>query len=515
MILTVTFRGIDPRTGKPAEKEFTDTPTEDIDNIIEESERAFQFFKNVPRHERASFLRCLGDKLLHIREDLIKITDRETAIGSKRLRGELKRTSDQFRSFAELIEKGSYQEAIIDLGDVNRFPSPKPDIRRILIPVGPVAVFGASNFPLAFGVCGGDTVSALAAGCTVLAKGHPSHPETNELLGSTLESAIEENGLPAGTFSLVQGTGEEVGSKIVCHPLIKAAAFTGSRKGGISLHNAAQSRNEPIPFYGEMGSINPVIVTENALREDPISVAMRISGAVLHGSGQLCTKPGLILLEGPSNLDDFIGSLRERMIVCKCQPLLSDRVLNNLEDGLSALMDVEGLEIQRGSYDSGQTSIVFDNTMMVSSSALFRREPLLHEERFGPVTLIVKCTDREDLLRTITTFEGQLTGTVITGKEDDDLSSVVQVLSEKVGRVIMNGIPIGVEVGHAMQHGGPFPATTAPWTTSVGMMSIKRWLRPVAFQNFDQRYLPDDLKDENPAKIMRIVDGKYTRDPLS
>lgn len=507
------FFGIDPRTGRSSGELFTDSTREEIDGKIIKASKSFDAFSSLSRNKRAGFLRAVSREIKDLGKELLETADRETALGHRRLRGEMNRTCNQLVSFADHIEEGSYQEVVIDTGDPNRFPAPKPDIRRMLFPIGPVAIFGASNFPFAFGVLGGDTASALAAGCTVVVKGHPSHPETNELFLSAVERAVDETGIPDGVFSLVQGVGNEVGEELVMHPLIKAVGFTGSRTGGMSLFGKASARDEPIPFYAEMGSINPVIVTREAVSKDPASVAVKVAGAVLHGSGQLCTKPGLVLVEEAPGLGTFKEALENRMRSDRCQPLLNHKVRENLEEGLGKLSGIEGIEMAGGGKVRDENSITFENTLITASSEIFRREPLLHEERFGPVTLVVGCKGREDLLKTVECLEGQLTGTVMNAGEDD-VEDILRALTKKVGRVILNGVPIGVEVNHSMQHGGPFPATTAPWTTSVGMMSIKRWLRTVAFQNVEERYLPDELKDDNPAGIMRIVDGKYSRKAL-
>jgi NADP-dependent aldehyde dehydrogenase len=505
---------MDPATGRQSEKAYEDTSRGEIDTLVRSADDSFEIFSKVSRIDRAVFLRTLADALDDLGRDIMDATNRETALGLTRLQGEMKRTCGQFRSFADFIEEGSYLEAVIDRGDPDRFPSPKPDLRRILRPVGPVAVLGASNFPYAFGIVGGDTASALAAGCPVVAKGHPSHPETSEILAGSVKTAIRESGLPEGVFSLVQGDGNEAGISLVSHPLIKAGAFTGSRSGGMALYRLASSREEPIPFYSEMGSVNPVVVTTNAMMDDPVSLGIRIAGAVLHGSGQLCTKPGLVFVEESPVLPDLLLAMAEKITKSSCKPLLNDRIRENLRGKIESIENIEDIELRQG-YVDNDAGIYFNSIMVTTTSDVFRRESALHDELFGPVIVVVRCRNRDDLLDTLGCLEGQLTGSIFTGNgTDDDVNAILEILQRKTGRVIMNGVPIGVEVTHSMQHGGPFPATTAPWTTSVGMMAIKRWLRPVVYQDLEERYLPDELKDNNPSGIMRIVDGEFSRGSL-
>ncbi|MBN1964962.1 MAG: aldehyde dehydrogenase (NADP(+)), partial [Anaerolineae bacterium] len=386
---------------------------------------------------------------------------------------------------------------------------------RMLFPIGPVGVFSASNFPYAFAVAGGDTASAFAAGCPVIVKGHPGHPATSEWFAHAINRAIARLGFPAGFFSLLQGDQVAVGQGLVTHPGVAAIAFTGSLRAGRAIFDAASQRPTPIPVYAEMGSINPVCILPGALAERGEALAGELVTSVTLGAGQFCTNPGLVLVQDGPAAQEFIAAVTARMDEARPGVLLNANIAQGLQRAVATtLAEPDVTRLAGGEVVSG-TPFCYANTVMQTTSAAFRANPAMQQEHFGPVTLFVLCASADDMAATVDALHGNLTATVHAS--DAEIASAGQLfdrLREKAGRLLWNGFPTGVEVVHAMQHGGPYPATTAPATTSVGMTAIKRFLRPVAFQNMPDALLPDALKDANPRGIWRRVDEVWTRDPI-
>ncbi len=511
-----TFTNVNPRTRTPGEIAFHEATPGEVDRAVTAAARAFDEIRNYSQDRIAAFLDRCADEIDNLGDELLQTADWETGLGIPRLTGERGRTTGQLRKFGAVLREGSYVEAIIDPAQPDREPSPRADIRRMLFPIGPVGVFSASNFPFAFAVAGGDTASAFAAGCAVIVKGHPSHPATSELFAAALNRAVDAEGFPAGTFSLIQGAGTESGQALVKHPALEAVAFTGSLRAGRAIYDSAAARPKPIPVYAEMGSVNPVIVLPGALEARADSIAEGLANSVTLGSGQFCTNPGLVFLIEGDAASAFVDAVRARMEARTPTVLLNARIEQNLAQTVEATMHIAGVERVTGGEPVENGPFCYANTVMRTTGAAFREEEGLQVEHFGPVTLIVMCESEADLMAALESVHGNLTATLHAEPGDlEKAAPIADRMREKVGRLIWNGYPTGVEVGYAMQHGGPYPATTAPLTTSVGMAAIKRFLRPVAFQDVPEMLLPDALKDANPLGIWRLVDGKLTKDTIT
>ncbi len=447
----------------------------------------------------AGFLERIGELIVATGEKLIQTCAEETALSVDRLTGERTRTVNQLKMFADLIREGSWVDARIDTALPERKPIPKPDLRRMLIPLGPVAVFGASNFPLAFSVAGGDTASALAAGCPVVVKPHPGHPKTSTLVATAIVRAAEECRMPAGVFAMIEETSVEIGLELVRHPLIRAVGFTGSTKAGRALFDAANARPESIPVFAEMGSLNPLFVLPGALKKRGEQIATGLAGSVSLGTGQFCTKPGLVIGQRSPALDQFVSRLGEELTRVPKGLMLNETISKRFEESLAKAKDY--LQAEGGAY------------LLVTDGKKFNEEHALHQEIFGPATLLVQCETAEELLESAEQLEGQLTATIHAEPDDDALSgSLIRVLQEKAGRIVWNSYPTGVEVAPSMHHGGPYPATTDCRFTSVGTAAIQRFARPVCYQGLPQAMLPAELQGLNPRKIWRLVNGNLTKD---
>lgn len=504
-----TFTSVDPRNRTPGAVRFYNATAGEIDRAVQAAADAFERTRRDPASRRAELLDRIAEEIEALGDDLLQATDAETGLGLARLAGERARTTGQLRAFADLLREGSYVEAIIDTALPDRQPAPRPDIRRMLFPIGPVAVFSASNFPYAFAVAGGDTASAFAAGCPVIVKGHPSHPATSELVAQAVTRAVAATGFPAGFFSLLQGDTVEVGQTLVQHPKLEAVGFTGSLRAGRALFDTAARRPRPIPVYAEMSSVNPVILLPGAVAAGGEALADQLVASVTLGAGQFCTSPGLILVQNTPETHRFIAAVRERMAAREPGVLLNEKVEQGLAHAVEQTLARPGVTCVTGGRQVERPGYSYANTVIQTTSDVFRADEALQDEHFGPVTLFVVCDSSEDLRATAATLRGSLTATLHAQQDEwDAAAELMDLLREKAGRLIWNGFPTGVEVVHAMQHGGPYPATTAPATTSVGMMAIKRFLRPVAFQNTPQALLPDALKDGNPLNIWRIINGK-------
>jgi 2,5-dioxopentanoate dehydrogenase len=442
----------------------------------------------------ARFLEAVGEQLVAAGEELISTCASETALSVDRLTGERARTVNQLKMFAALVREGSWVDARIDTAIPDRKPVPKPDLRRMLLPLGPVAVFGASNFPLAFSVAGGDTASALAAGCPVVVKPHPGHPKTSEIVATAILNAADECRMPEGVFAMVDQTSVQIGLDLVRHPLIKAVGFTGSARAGRALFDAANSRPEPIPVFAEMGSLNPLFVLPGALEKRWETISSGLAGSVTLGTGQFCTKPGLIIAQRSATLDRFVARLSELLSNFPPSRMLYDGISKRFEESL--LKVHEFVQAKGNAY------------LLATDSKHFRENHALHEEIFGPATLLVRCESADDLIDLARELDGQLTATIHAEPEESDLSGrLIGELQEKAGRIVWNGFPTGVEVAPSMQHGGPYPATTDSRFTSVGTAAIQRFARPVCYQAFPQELLPAELRNRNTRKIRRLVNG--------
>lgn len=458
---------------------------------------------------RASWLRAVAAELDAHSDELVKLAETETHLPSGRLQGEVKRTSVQLGLFADVIEEGSYLEVVIDLPDPEFALGPKPDIRRMLVPLGPVGVFAASNFPFAFSVAGNDTASALAAGCPVVVKAHPGHPETSRRAAELVQSALAGAGAPAGTFALIEGM--DAGVQLVTDDRVTAAGFTGSVRGGRALYDVATSRPTPIKFFGELGSINPAVVTRRAADERTAEIADGFVSSFTLGVGQFCTKPGLLFVPAGHRLVDEIA---QRTREVGAGELLYDKIADGYGDTLGDVRRTEGVRtLVDGGPNEGLTAA--PSLLAVSGADFLRHADELLTEVFGPTSVLVEYASDEELKAALASMEGSLTTTVQgSDQEAGELAELIALLSRRSGRVIWNGWPTGVAVTWAMTHGGPYPATTLDYT-SVGATAINRWLRPVSYQSAPAALLPPALADDNPLQLTRRVNGRLTTDRLT
>ena len=505
------FQATNPVTGETLPTEFHEATQEEISQAAEQAEKAFQTYRKKSGKEKAAFLEKIGEEIMELGDDLLTRCEQETGLPQARLQGERGRTVNQLKLFAQLLSEGSWVDARLDRAQPDRQPLPKPDIRQMHIALGPVGIFGASNFPLAFSVAGGDTASALAVGCSIVVKSHPAHPGTCELVGRAITRAIEATSMPKGVFSLVQGTSVEVGQALVNHPMIKAIGFTGSFQGGKALFDAASRRAEPIPVYAEMGSINPVFVLPGALKERNAQIAEGLVGSVTLGVGQFCTNPGLVASIASDDTESLLAKTQEGIAASETGAMLTSRISEAYRQGADRMRQTGGVETL-GQGKSAEVASPSQAYVFRTTVHNFAKQRNLSEEVFGPSTLHVSAQSKEELLRLAQQLDGHLTATLHA--TDDDLreyADLVAILERKVGRLLINGFPTGVEVCHSMVHGGPFPATTDSRTTSVGTLAIKRFSRPVCYQNFPQFALPDELKDDNPLGIWRLVDGEMMK----
>jgi NADP-dependent aldehyde dehydrogenase len=487
---------VDARTGEAVTTVAQETTSEETAAACARAAAAFPGLEAMGRYGRADLLRAMAGALEAARERIVPLADRETALGERRLDGELTRTCFQLNHFAEVLHEGSYLEATVDHAGPTPM-GPRPDLRRMLVPLGPVGVFGASNFPLAFSVPGGDTASALAAGCPVVLKAHPSHPATSQLCFELMSDAVRETGAPEGTLGLVHGV--RAGTDVVAHPAIRAVGFTGSHRGGRALLDIANARPEPIPFYAEMGSLNPLVVTPSAAAERPEEIAEGYAGSFTLGAGQFCTKPGLVFLPAGEEGERLRAELARRVSALAGTPLLNSAIATAFDAGVERLTGAHGARVLAAG-EGPPAPVLF------AAAAADLSGPLL-EECFGPAAVVVEYTGEEELLRALAALPGNLTATVHTGAAETVLPArLATALRDKAGRLIWNGYPTGVAVAHAQNHGGPYPATSNPLHTSVGATAIRRFLRPVTWQDAPAEVLPAELRDADPG-IPRRVDG--------
>jgi acyl-CoA reductase-like NAD-dependent aldehyde dehydrogenase len=513
--MPATFNAVDPSTGAPVAA-YDEASPADVAAAVDAAERAFHDPALRDQSARAALLRGAAARLRTAGDEIVEVAGSETGLPEVRLRSELERTAGQLEAFAALLEAGDYVEAIIDTPDPDAKPIPRPDVRRMLVPIGPVAVFGASNFPLAFSTAGGDTASALAAGCPVVVKGHPSHPGTGEVVARELRAAVADAALPEGTFAHLLAAGVEVGEALVDAPAIAAVGFTGSTAGGRAIADRAARRPNPIPVYAEMGSINPIVVTDAALAARADAIADGLVASVSNFGGQLCTKPGVVFVPAGAAGDAFARAVAERLDEVEPTVLLNERLRDALAAAVERLVEAPGVQVLgRTPAFTGEGFRHQPAAYEAPASAVAEGSALL-EEHFGPVVLLLRYGGRDELLAAIERIEGQLTGSIHAQPDADAelLALLTELLAARAGRLVYDGFPTGVAVTHGMQHGGPFPATSAPAHTSVGMTAIRRFLRPIAWQNAPAAVLPPELRDDNPLGIWRRVDGELTRDPL-
>jgi alpha-ketoglutaric semialdehyde dehydrogenase len=506
-----SFQAFAPQTGDPLQPVFRSATHQELDRAVQLAHEAFASYAQTGGKTRASFLRRIADGFESHRDELAQRAHHETALPMPRLTGEVTRTASQLRMFAGVVEEGSWVQARFDPALPDRQPLPRPDIRSMLRALGPVAVFGASNFPLAFSVGGGDTASALAAGCPVIVKAHPAHPGTSELAAAIIRHSVIEHDLHPGVFSMLFDSGVAIGTALVKHALIRAVAFTGSLRAGRALMDLAAARPDPIPCFTEMSSGNPVFILPGALRKGPAALAQSLFGSFTLGAGQFCTKPGLVFVSESAESTTFFDELKS--LVEQAQPftLLTGGIAREYDRATEARAGKVPVAAEAHMLSDAQRSAAFHAQAKLFTVRLDQLvgQPELADEIFGPDTLLVNCDSTQDYLRVARSLSGHLTATILG--DDDDLaanSELVHILEQKAGRVIFNGFPTGVEVTHAMVHGGPYPSTSDPRFTSVGSLAIYRFARPVCFQNFPQALLPPELQDDNPLGITRLRDGK-------
>ena len=508
---TKTYKTFNPELNTENATVFTEATANEIDDAVNLAEKAFKAFRTVSGIKKAEFLNSIAAEILALDDVLIKTYCLETGLPEGRAKGERGRTIGQLQSFANLVAEGSWVEATIDTAQPNRVPMPKSDIRKMLIPLGPVVVFGASNFPLAYSTAGGDTAAALASGCPVIVKSHPMHAGTGTLVASAIIKAAEKTGMPNGVFSNLNASGIEVGQQLVAHPKVKAVGFTGSIKGGRALLDLAAKRAEPIPVFAEMGSINPVIILPKALENRQAGIAKTYAGSITLGTGQFCTNPGLLLGIKSDAFTSFINNVSEEVSKITPSCMLHPNIKKGYNTNKEKVVSQDNVTVTANYTLDVQNNYAAQAIVTVTGKT-FLENPTLHLEVFGPFSMIVQCDNAEELETVIASLEGQLTGTVISDEQEvANYPAVMAALQNRVGRIIFNGVPTGVEVCESMVHGGPYPASTDSRFTAVGIGSIKRWVRPFSYQDWPNNLLPNELKNENPSNIFRVVDGLRTK----
>ncbi len=506
----------DPTSGQHLQPGFVAASAEEVELAARLASKAFAVYSRVSGRDRGAFLRTIAANIESIAADIVERAQQETALPKARLQGETARTCAQLRLFAEVAEEGSWVDARIDRADPDRKPAARPDIRSMLRPLGPVVVFGASNFPLAFSVAGGDTASALASGNPVIVKAHAAHPGTSELVGQMVRESIRECDLPEGVFSLLFGSGAQIGTALMKHPLVKAGGFTGSRTAGRALMDIAAARPEPIPFYAEMSSTNPVFILPGALRERGETIAAGLHTSFTLGAGQFCTKPGMVFFSHGNEAVPFTDKLRQLVGSSAPFHLLTKIIHSSYDSALAGRKADAAVTLVAEAPKATQSAGFAVGSALFETDAATFLDSDLGGEIFGPTTLLVRHKSRDQILEIARTLEGHLTAT-IHGTEQDlrEFADLIAILEHKVGRLVFNGFPTGVEVCHAMVHGGPYPSTSDGRSTSVGTRAIFRFTRQVCYQGFPDEGLPTELKNENPLGIWRMVDGQMTQEAIS
>jgi alpha-ketoglutaric semialdehyde dehydrogenase len=503
-----TFRAADPALGTEIDPPFSVAGAAEVERACALAEAAFDAYRRTDPETRARFLETCADKIMELGDTLLDRAGQETGLPRARLEGERGRTTGQLRLFASVLRQGDWLGARIDPAQPERKPFPRADLRQRKIALGPVAVFGAGNFPLAFSAAGGDTASALASGCPVIVKAHPAHPGTSELAASAIADAVTACGLPDGVFSHLSGASNELGAALVSDPRIKAVGFTGSCAGGMALMKLAAARGEPIPVYAEMSSVNPVVLLPAALKARAEAIGLGFAASLTLGVGQFCTNPGLVLaLDGPE-LDRFVAAASQALAKVPPGQMLSANICANYRKGVARLRAHPAVS-HIVSAAAGEGHLGAATLFQVNAKDLAAHAEL-NEEVFGPASIVVRCRDLMELMAVASRLEGQLTATLhLEAPDHADAELLLPILERKAGRILVNGWPTGVEVSPAMVHGGPFPATSDSRTTSVGTLAIERFLRPVCYQDMPDDLLAPELRDANPLGIRRMVDGKY------
>ncbi|WP_445151597.1 aldehyde dehydrogenase family protein [Baekduia sp. Peel2402] len=510
--MSTAFKAVDPRTGE-ALASYDEATLTDVDAAVALAVQAAADPALADPTKRAAFLRGAAARLRARGEEIVELAGRETGLPPVRLNGELGRTTGQLEAFATVVENGDHLDAILDSPDPSATP-PRPDVRRTVRPLGPVAVFGASNFPLAFSTAGGDTASALAAGCPVVVKGHPAHPGTSSLVAEEVVAAVADAGLPAGTFQHVLAASHEVGGALVDHPNIAAVAFTGSHRGGRALMDRAAARPTPIPVYAEMGSLNPLVVTEAALAARADAIVDALAGAVATFGGQLCTKPGLVLVPDTAAGEAFTTALADALGARDPEVLLAESIRDGLRTGLASLDEAGVTRLTPAESDDDNNGFHARPVVHRARAADLGTIAPIGEEHFGPATIVLTYTSLDEATTALLHAGGQLSATVHAQPEDHpDLQPLLDAAARVAGRIVFDGVPTGVAVTWGMTHGGPYPAASdAGMSTSVGLTALRRFLRPVTYQDAPQALLPPELRDGNPMNIWRRVDGALTQD---
>ncbi len=506
-----TLTALNPATGAPLETAFVHATAAEVEAVMSTAQRVFPITREISVERRIELLEAIAAQIMALGDDLLQRAHAETGLPLVRLTGARARTCNQLKHFAEVLREGSWVAATIDTADPGRQPLPKPDLRRMARPIGPVVVFGASNFPFAYGACGGDTASALAAGNPVVVKAHERHPGTNELFGHAVVAALQQTGLPQEMFGLVHGPGITVGRALAKHPATQAIGFTGSKRAGRALFDLAAARPVPIPVFAEMGSVNPLVILPGAIAERADAIAAGLAQSITMGVGQFCTKPGLIFLVGNSGAQAFVTQLAKQMAAIPATTMLTADMQKHFCAATAAFQKIDGVRTLLAGAAAGFAAM--SPALVAVDSATWRAHAELHEETFGPGAVVVLCRDLEDLRAAVAQAGGNLTASLHTGTADaaPEVREVLQQLEQQAGRLVFNGFPTGVEVCAAMIHGGPYPATSAPASTSVGALAIQRFVRPVAFQNTPDAFLPLELQNANPRGIWRTLNGKWTQ----
>lgn len=507
---SISFKTFNPQSNQENSTVFIEANSLEIDRAVALASEAYKVFSKISNKDKAAFLNGIADEILGLGDELINTYCSETGLPVGRAQGERGRTVGQLRSFAALVEEGSWVEATIDTAQPDRAPMAKPDVRKMMIALGPVVVFGASNFPLAYSTAGGDTAAAFAAGCPVIVKSHPMHAGTSELVSLAIIKAADKTGMPNGVFSNINSSGVEVGAQLVSHPGVKAVGFTGSIKGGRALYDLASKREEPIPVFAEMGSVNPVVMLPNALEKRGVDLGKVYANSITVGTGQFCTNPGLILGIKGDGLTGFVASLGNEILQIDPMCMLHPNILGAYNANKSKVTSQDNTKIVANYSEDVKDNFAQQGVLTVEGD-VFLKNPTLHQEVFGPFSIVVQCDDEMQLERIISKLEGQLTGTVIAdNNEEENFGSVISALQNRVGRLIFNGVPTGVEVCPSMNHGGPYPASTDSRFTAVGIHSIKRWVRPMSYQDWPNALLPVELQDENLLGITRLINGELS-----
>lgn len=510
-----TFQSYVPVQDAQLPETFHPATPEEVEKTMQLAERAFDAYAAIPAAQRADFLIAITEEMMAMCDELLERAHQETGLPMGRLQGERGRTINQLTQFATLIREGSWVEARVDTAQPDRTPAPKPDLRKMLVPIGPIVIFGSSNFPFAYSIAGVDMAPALAAGNPVILKAHPAHPGVSDLTAQAIVKAAQRTGMPNGVFSMLYDDGYEVGTALVQHPNTKAVGFTGSFKGGMALYKMAQERDEPIPVFAEMGSVNPVVILPDTLAAQTESLAKTLAGSVTLGAGQFCTNPGLVFVLDSPALKEFEQAYAREVSKITSMTMLTEGIRKNffkLRDKALAESGVETLALS-------EEKVAGENQSQASIARVngkdFINNPSLHEEVFGPFSLLIVCEDSIELQAALKHLPGQLTTTLMAdAAEAAGHPQILRLLARRAGRFIMNGVPTGVEVCAAMHHGGPFPSTTDSRFTSVGRDAILRFVRPLSFQDWPDSLLPDELKDSNPLGIWRLVNNKLTKDAV-